>query len=330
MKKKLAVVDFGSNAWTIWIDGQTKKLSPEAFLDIKSWCPPGTLLVAEDAHLGHHRTKLSLAQVYPETELLKFYKECKDHDVELRLFPQSQTPWARTQLALSLGSKFAKSDDNDVLAIAHVVSTDKAIARALKKPPKDFEPSQALVASWEMKDDINATLNVARSFKYKAEGDRISEFLEASMEEIAQRMSLATRKIFGLHERKKNGSFKVDAARQSKLYTLAAMWMDEAGEIRLRSDTNKPPGVDWVMRRQLSQSPFHHKGGIGRSNLMWHGFRNYAIACMDTRKAGPDGKTLSHYDFSPEQTADFRAHRRDYRLAMRETLRVMRDLIFAK
>jgi len=330
MNRELVAADFGGNAWTFLVNGETKRLSPKTFLDIKSWCPPKTLLVGEDAHLGHPRKDESLAQPYTEGELLKFYKECRDHDVELRLFPQSKTPWARTQLALSLDSKLAKSDGNDVLAIAHVVSTDKAIARALKKPPRDFEPSQALVASWKMKDDINATLNVARSFKYKAKGDRISEFLEASMEEIAQRMSLATRKIFGLHERKKNGSFKADAARQSKLYTLAAMWMDEAGEIRLRSDTNKPPGIDWVMSRQLSQSPFHHKGGIGRSNLMWHGFRNYAIACMDTRKAGPDGKTLSHYDFSPEQTADFRAHRRDYRLAMRETLRVMRDLIFAK
>lgn len=329
-KKELVVADFGGGSWTVLINSQIIKLSPESFLQVKSWCPPGAMLVAEDAHLARQRTKLSLAQVYKEQELLAFYDNCKALDIELRMFPQSQTPWARAQWALSLNAEPQKSDDNDVMAIHYIVSNDKAIARCLKKPPTSFEPPTALMASWQLKDDINATLNVARSFAYKAEGDKISQFLQDHLEDIAARMSPQARKIFGLHERKRNGSFKTDNSRLSKLYTLAAMWMDETGEIRRRPDTNQPPGIDWLMSKQLAQSPFHHKGGIARSNMMWHGFRNYAISCMETRKASANGKVLSHYDFSPEQTAEFRAHRRDYRLAMRETLRIMRDLLVAK
>jgi hypothetical protein len=48
---------------------------------------------------------------------------------------------------------------------------------------------------------------------------------------------------------------------------------------------------------------------------------------MNTRKASAAGKVLSHYDFSPEQTMQFRQLRKDYMRAQRTMLSTMKSLV---
>ena len=50
---------------------------------------------------------------------------------------------------------------------------------------------------------------------------------------------------------------------------------------------------------------------------------------MNTRKAGPNGKVLSHYHFDTEQQEDFRALRKTFRKAVMETMQVVRDMVQA-
>ena len=322
----LFVADFGGKSWTIF-DGQSvQQLSTSDFLHLEQWCPKGTILVAENAHLGCERTDKSLAQVYVRQELQAFYKKAEALGISVRLFPQSQTPKARDQTGFS-----EKNDEADAQAIHAYLLQEPTVLQSLKRPSPSFVPERWREAGWSFKDDTNIELNIARRFNYAVEGDQRTMFVMNNLERFASKLSDDEKEIFGLLHRKKDGSFykagTTNGPQLSKLYTLAALLMNEDGSLRHRPDTQKPPGLSWLMRTQLPSSPMHHRGGIARSNVMWHGFKNYAISKMGTRKAGPGGKLLSHYNFSTEQTKQFRQLRKDYLRAQRTMLKTMKELL---
>jgi hypothetical protein len=324
MNKMLITADFGGpQGWTLFNGEETFFLSREAFQDLRSWCPPGTILVVEDAHLGRPRTVKSLAQVYTETELFALYRLALTLRIDIRLFPQAQTPRARHQTGFE-----KKSDENDVKAIHAYVLSQPTVLQSAKRPPTSFAESSSRKAGWLYKDEVNTTLNVARRYDYKAEGDCLTSFVLDNLEILASQMSDDAKKIFGLYHRKKDGSFyalsNAKGPQLPRLYTLAALLFSEDGRLRLRSDTGRPPGIKWLIKTQLSNSPFHQRGGIARSNMLHWAFRPHAIAQLGTKQA--NGKAISHYDFSPFQTAEFRALRKGFFSAMKETLHIMRSL----
>jgi len=322
----LFVFDFGGQSWTGFNGSTITTLSPEDFLRIEQWCPKGTILVAEYAHLGCVRTEKSLAQVYDAETLQDFYRRAYSLGIDIRLFPQSQTPKARAQTGF-----IEKSDEADAKAIYAYLLQEPSVLRSLKRPSRSFIAEQWRLAGWSYKDTTNAMLNVARRFDYAIEGDQITTFVLDNLERFAQALPDDAKEIFGLLHRKKDGSFyktgSTNGPQLSKLYTLAALLLNDDGSLRYRPDTNKPPGISWLVRTQIAPSPCHHRGGIARSNVMWHGFRNYAISKMNTRKASVAGKVLSHYDFSPEQNQEFRRLRKDYMQAQRKMLSVMKSLV---
>jgi hypothetical protein len=323
----MIVGDFGGpQSWTLYDGDKVFTLSREQFYNLSSWCPRGETLVVEDAHLGRPRTKKSLAQVYTAEELLAFYRQALSLGITLRLFPHSQTPKARAFAGFE-----EKDDSADAQSIFALLLQNPSVFKSLKRPPVSFEPEQWREAGWIFKDDTNMILNVARRFKYKTEGDQITSFVLNNLDRLSTMVSDDAKEIFGLLHRKKNGAFyAIDSAQGpslSKLYTLASLLLNEQGELRLRPDTQQPPGIGWLMRTQLATSPFHYRGGIARSNVMWHGCKNYVVSKMDTRKASSSGKLLSHYDFSPAQTDQFRAHRKTYLQAQRTMLSAMKSLL---
>jgi len=323
---KLITADFGGKMWTSFDGATTRSLSPEEFLRLEQWCPKGTILGAENAHLGCVRTEKSLAQVYDAETLQNFYRRAYSLGIDIRLFPHSQTPKARAQTGF-----FEKTDENDAQAIYAYLLQEPSILQSLKRPPHTFIAERWREAGWVYKDTTNAMLNVARRFDYAIEGDQITAFVLDNLERFAQALPDDAKEIFGLLHRKKDGSFykvgSTNGPQLSKLYTLAALLLNDDGSLRYRPDTNKPPGISWLVRTQIAPSPCHHRGGIARSNIMWHGFRNYAISKMNTRKASAAGKVLSHYDFSAEQTKQFRQLRKDYMRAQRIMLSTMKSLV---
>ncbi len=324
--RPIVVVDFGGKEWTSF-DGQSvQRLSTDDFLRLDQWCKKGAMLIAERAHLGCPRTNKSLAQVYTAPELQDFYRYASSLDIEVRLFPQSQSPKARAFAGIKI-----KDDVNDTQAIYAYVLSSPSVLNSLQHPPRSFEPERWREAGWIFKDDTNVILNVARRFNYKTEGDKITSFVIDNLERLAAIVPDDAKEIFGLLHRKKDGSFYALDSQQgpslSKLYTLAALLLNEEGNLRLRSDTGRSPGIGWLMRTQIATTPFHHLGGIARSNIMWHGCKNYVVSKMGTRKAGPGGKLLSHYDFSPAQTEQFRQLRKTYIQAQRTMLSAMKSLL---
>jgi hypothetical protein len=323
----MITADFGGpSEWTAFNGNESFTLSREAFYNLSSWCPPGETLVVEDAHLGRPRTKKSLAQVYTASELLAFYRQASDLHITLRLFPHSQTPKAREFAGFN-----EKTDEADVQSHHFYLTHHPSVMQSLKLPPTSFEPERWREAGWIFKEDTNTILNVARRFDYATEGDQITAFVINNLERLASIVPDDAKEIFGLLRRKKDGSFYAlnsqNGPKLSKLYTLASLLLDDVGQLRLRPDTGRSPGIGWLMRTQIATSPYHHRGGIARSNVMWHGYKNYAVSQMGTRKAGPSGKLLSHYNFSPVQADEFRQHRKTYMQAQRNMLSAMKTLL---
>ena len=319
MTSAIYVADFGGN-WTV-LNGSTKEtttMTPEDFASL-SWLPSHSTLISENAHFGVPRNDLSLAQVYTADELLEIYDRARRKGCTIKLFPNQLTAKARAMFGNG-----EKTDENDAKAIYGMVT--KCPHLKLMNPPKTFVVERSREAGWEFKNETNAILNKARRLKYQDPNDAIVRLIEENVYDIADRLSPLARSVFELDQFKRNGELKASDSRRNKLYTLASLFFHPNGSVRLRPDTGAIPGREWLRRNVLHTSPFHFKGGIARSNLYWHGFRNYVIKCMGTRKAGNGGKVLSHYDFTPEQDAEFRKHRRDYMKAVVEVMNVFRAM----
>lgn len=315
------VADFGGNGWTVY-DSQNDRTFPLSIEDFFTldWLRPGSILIAEKAHLGSPRNDYSLAQVYVEHQLLDLYARAEQKGCRIKLFPHMLTAKARARFGNG-----CKTDAEDVKAIYGMVTNCPYMP--LMNPPKTFVVSNAREAGWAFKHETNGILNKARRFKYEATDDAVVQFLDANLHRIAARLSPAAREVFSLDKTKRDGSFYASDARRSRMYTFASLFINPNGYARCRQDTGRIPGVKWLKRYVLHESPFHFRGGIARSNVAWHNFRNYAIKKMDTRKASTNGKTLSHYDFTPEQDAEFRRLRREFNNATTELMQVVRDLV---
>jgi hypothetical protein len=324
----LYIVDFGSLFWHILSvqTGTITQLSPEQFRTL-AWLPNGAKLICEAAHLGTPRTDFSLAQVYTEQELLSLYAALTAKGCELRLFPQGITAKARAMAGIN-----DKSDKGDLLAIAYYVQ--KFPNTPLKRPPTSFVTERRVEAGWTFKKENDGILNVARRFKYFRHDDYVALFVERNFDELASRLSNNAKEFVHLSDdyrsRKKGKSWNQDSTRKSRIYTLAALFLHPDGYARRRPDTGTLPGINWLKRYVLHFSPFHFKGGIARSNLKWHAFRNEAINALGTRKASSKGKVLSHYDFNDDQHEQFRQCRKEFMGAVTETMQTIRDMVQEK
>jgi hypothetical protein len=325
----LFIADFGGLGWHV-LNTKTRQifqLSLEQFLAL-DWLPPRSFLVVENAHLGVPRSDYSLAQVYTANELLFLYAAIKAKQCKLGLFPQGLTPKARAMAGIT-----KKTDAGDLQAIAwyiqHVLKGDIS---SLRKPPSSFETTKRVEAGWTFQTENDGVLNVARRYKYTRPNDYVAslvgsdEFLNA----LADKLSDNAKSFFCLTNDERHARFshkwKKSSARTQRLYTLMALFFHPDGYIRQRPDTKALPGMNWLKRNVLHFSPHHFKGGIARSNIMWHLFRNEAIKALGTRKLGPEGKVLSHYDYSPMQQAEFLQVRKQCMAAVTETMHTMRDI----
>lgn len=73
------------------------------------------------------------------------------------------------------------------------------------------------------------------------------------------------------------------------LYALAVCYLDPTTEsLRVRVSNGKeiPISLSYAKRYIIRQSPFHFRGGICRSNMYYHGMRNYIIS--KAKQAGID------------------------------------------
>lgn len=252
------------------------------FKQLLSWMlrlPCNTLVVCEAAHLGVPQTELSLAQPFTAEQLLKLYADLRARGVTLKLAPHAHTG-RRMRLWVAhhypeLMRDAEKSDAADAMTLAVYVDLCNEIS--LANPYKSFCRSARRTFGRQVTKLSNAILNAERTDDYRGE---FFPLMIQFARKVRRRDSFPSLK------------FVVTVAS-----TLLA---EQQGRLLVLQHRGQPPGRWFWMRDVLRMSPWHHRGGTARSNLMWHTFRpflqNKAKRSGVNVKAGPKYKKFALYD----------------------------------
>jgi hypothetical protein len=322
-------------------------ISHAEVLNLPESLPRGSTIVCEYAHLGCPRRKRSLAQPFSVDQLLDLYKRFEERGITLKLFPQQSTPravnYAKGILDLP-GTKYkkpwVKTDLNDPISI-HLFLRDYPDV-SLMNPPRSFEPSAKREESYEWKMDSDLYLNILRagSEKYPIkEGD----FLSNNIEQIYENVSETCRSVFDIKRyipKRFNGRINLNDIKNAQLYAVLVQLLDDEGNPRIRKSTGKLPSWKFIKRYSIKMTPFHFKGGVARSNLYYHGMRNWGAAQMaeelgdkSVKKRRRGGYTKKEGNkeyvkgYSAEEDRLFVKYRKQYCDAVRELFRAFKGII---
>lgn len=249
-------LDFGSNVAHYYMARSGKK-GQMPFKQLLSWMlhlPCNTLVVCESAHLGVPQTNLSLSQPFNAKDLLSLYANLRAREITLKLAPHAHTG-KRMRLWVAhhypqLMQDAKKSDAADAMTLAVYVYRCNEIS--LADPYKTFARSSRRQFGRKVTRLSNAVLNAERTSNYRGEF-------------FPQLIKLA-RKVR-----------QIDSFPSLKFVVTVASTLlyEEHGQLLVLQHRGHHPGRWFWMRDVLRMSPWHHRGGTARSNLMWHTFRPY-------------------------------------------------------
>lgn len=329
---KLATVDSGKNSQTFYNGEKVVEIKDKKdFLNLaKNPNLKGWALVGENAHLGSPRGERSYSKAQPFTakELTQFYEDAEKNDLLIGLFPQQSTPRA------SVYSQLKKSDLNDPVSIYKLVTNFPKIS--LKKPNANFVETEVRKEGYKHKADLNAVLNAARFFDY-SDSDPNAKFIRNNIETIARLLSPEAQDAFSFDRYKvgaKKGKVNTNKISMSQMYTILSILRGKIGEkgeitedLNYRESQGKLCSWSFTKKYILNLGPFHRNGGVGRSNVMYHGERNYIA-----RKAKEEGlflKSRNRGAFTSEEDAVFIKYRTIYRNSLKELFNVFSNLLTA-
>lgn len=337
---KTAVVDCGKNESTIF-DGKTiKVISHAQVLNLAKELNTGDRVVIEAAHGASPRTIKSLAQPFTEVQLKSLYKSFEEKGITLEFFPQDSTPRAQRYADLE------KSDENDPQAIYKLIQDFPTIS--LMKPKNSFEPDLVRQEGWKMKAQMNTVLNFARRYQYMHENDANSRWIRENIELICSKLSENAKSAFGLTDeyryKRKNtklgrsaGDFNFNSKnfRMPQIYSvlvcLQGQIEDSEGKVSilanpsLRESTGEYAGWSFAKRHLLCMTPFHMRGGVARSNLYFHGAKNWIR--KQAKLEGFDLDKKHRGDFSDAEEAVFVKYMRIYSKSIKELFIAFKEII---
>jgi hypothetical protein len=335
---KLIVLDCGKNESTIY-DGKTcKSLSHAQVLNLPHTLEGGATVVCEAAHLATPRTMKSLAQPFTASELQTLYQGFRDNNIKLRFFPQKSTPRAQKY------SNLEKSDETDPIAIYNLLQDFRQIS--LMKPRSNFNVDPVRQEGWDMKAYMNILLNFARRYEYKHEDDKNSQWIRDNVEKICSQLSNQSKSCFGLGDDSrykttsqkkgfKAGDINFNNVNLNQIYAVLSTLQGqivENGEMVciidqpiIRNSTQKLVGWNFARRYLLCMSPNHMRGGVARSNLYYHGARNWIIA--RSKEEGIFLKGKNRGEFSTLEDETFLKYRRIYRKAIKELFIAIKSIL---
>jgi hypothetical protein len=248
--------------------GRRGKLS---FSQLFAWLerlPASTLVTCEAAHLGVPQTELSLAQPFKAEQLLDLYARLRSRGITLKLAPHAHTG-KRMRLWVSehypdIIKGNDKSDAADAIALA--IYIDRCNEIALANPYRSFCVAARREFGRKVRQLSNSILNAERTDEYGG------SFYPAIVD--------LARQVW------RSGSFPDLKFVLSVASTLA--W-EKDSSLQLFTHCGQIPGRWFWMRNVLRMSAWHHRGGIARSNLMWHRFKPY-LSSHACRKFGVNVK----------------------------------------
>lgn len=214
----------------------------------------GTLLVAESAHLAVPRTRRSLAQPFSAEELLELYASAGSAGITIKLFPHYHSgkrarEWAAARFPAVQSSK--KTDAADAMALALYVINCNGVS--LADPPQSFSRDPKRDFGKAVREYSSVALNAERTNGYS--GRHMPSVVELGLE-----LYRARGRSIG----------------QIACYSIASLIVTDVDGVPMVFVRNgSPPGVETWSRHVALMTPFHHDGGVARSNLMKHSFKPF-------------------------------------------------------
>lgn len=290
-------------------------METDEFLQL-GFCNPGDQFVVESAHLTPRvegSLNISLAQPLERHEADRLLARSRQIGVEIRCFPQGETPkWRST-----LGGE--KSDAQDALRLYEAVMF--VGFKSLQKLSTLLEPTSNLEkAGRKVKDQLNGILNYTRGLG-DLQATPCTKLLEDNIEAVYNAVKNVNRDAVNAFFDKKEGpQIGVRYSINSAGVGLWAAVVAHDGSVRLYND--RPWGINSVMRHVLNNRPMHQQGGVARSNLWFHCFgkRERRRAFNSVKYVGQD-KLLRDQD-----SIQIRDMKRKYRRKMIDTLRAMQQI----
>lgn len=323
---KLFTLDWTTGKIRMYDGKKYTLLTKSELLDAIIKLNKGSKLVGEYAHFGVPRVGLSMAQPFTEKELNTIYDKCLECGVIFELFPHMSTPRALNHIK-EKKMESAKDPDPDAKALWHLLMDYPEIS--LMKTPVKFETSPKRQEGYDAVGDLNGMLNRVRGAGkagYMQEEDANWQFLKNNLEDIAKELSPATLSAFNMGEEgryKKTGLINFNQIKLAQIYSILAILQDHDGSHKVRESTKELPGWKFVKRYVIRMSPFHLKGGLLRSNLYWHGLRNWVGKEAGTKglyRAGYCPKDSNKWikQMTKDQEQAYLKYRRQYCKAIKE------------
>lgn len=343
------VIDCGKNN-AAYYDPRTensKIISHEDLLNLHSilGLSKGDTIVGEYSHIGCPRGDFSLSQPFKADILLNWYKKLAYADVSLKMFPQKSTPRACSNSGLE------KNDLNDCKSIWQLLRDNPEIS--LMNPPRSFDESSFIKEMWEWKDLTNKILNIARwdTYDLQEKGTDLNTlWILDHLYEIYNGLSEEARDCFDFVFYKKKGKeneLKIRTQNSwsfamAQIYSILASMqyhcpIENKIKIRTRETTGNFLKNYHFKRYIVCMSPFHLKGGVARSNLYYHGMRNWIASKAKNAdlnfkrkvesKDSKDKVTIRRGHFTPEEDAFFVKYRAIYSHSIIEMYSLLKDIL---
>ena len=264
----------------------------------------GDYLVIEDAHLRESH-KNTLAQAYSYDQLVEFKQNANRKGITILCFPQKSTPKARKLTGVLNG---CKSDEVDTRAIAAFIIKDSNAFNSLKEfvPVTLEEYQEQNQHIFEYIQQANADINPAKSSNYGLGKidyeDEVSKWIIKNVYSICEYLNYDEDLMasIGLKFAKSKKKLNVITT-ENRIYTIVNSILRPNGELRLRSDVQKPPYWKFVKSNYFGMKPFHMKQGVAASTYK-HYMRPAVSGYTNKTKGTPrssdftDNMTWEDYD----------------------------------
>ena len=292
--------------------------------------PENTLLLGEDAHFGCDRKPKSKAQYYTSDQLLDWYAGLLKCGIVLRFFPQKMTEKYRRYAGLD------KSDESDLLAIEYALKTRPHIFAAFQKPEnKNFGIDLRREEADQMKEEMTEDKNIMRCGDYEENG--MIAWFKNNIELIASNLPQDIKECFGIdknvlvHRKGKHKGNIIGAVYEKQLLAILLTLMQPDGSLRLRPSTGSLMGKKYAKLYIFKMHDYHERGGVVRSDIYWHGLKNYVPRILNNKIPSVDKngkpttkiKPLEDYDNLDE----FRVVRNAYSGHVLKVFSVIRSIL---
>lgn len=315
MFDEIVGVDFGLGKMHCYLAhaGRRRSVDIAQAISLLSSFRPKTLIVCEWAHLAVPQTHKSLSQPFDAIQLRDLYVKLQERGIVLKLFPHAHSgtrarEWVAHRMKTLVDSK-KTSDINDAISIALYVLHCNEVS--LADPPNSFRRCVRRDYGRSVTEYSNIVLNAERTRGYKG-------VMFPHVVELARVI------------RKKAAHSAIDRNVSISIASTVVHEFDGRPVVFVRN--GRIPGAWMWLRNVMRFSPWHHRGGIARSNVWRHKWRPWFAKFAARRYVSvkSSNKYVKPAHFNAKQMAVSVAAKKEFRTAFIRAYRIAAEAAEAK